>query len=98
MNLLTAEIINRISIEVSRVAKISDQRKYKLLCNSCVMSNFGYSPLTWMFCGKTANKEINRVLKRVFRILLRDYDAPFDELLVNNEKSYSCSELADAHV
>ena len=38
-----------------------------------------------MFCGKTANKEINRVHKRALRILLRDYAAPFDELLVKNE-------------
>ena len=39
-----------------------------------------------MFCGKTANKEINRVHKRALSILLRDYDASFDELLVKNEE------------
>ena len=39
-----------------------------------------------MFCGKTANNEINRVHKRALRILLRDYDASFDELLAENEK------------
>ena len=28
------------------------------------MSNFNYCPLIWMFCGKTQNKEIDRVHKR----------------------------------
>ena len=50
------------------------------------MSNFRYPPLNWMSYEKTANKEINRVHKRALRILLRDYDAPFDELLVKNEE------------
>ena len=50
------------------------------------MSNFRYSPLIWIFCGKTANKEINRVHKRALRILLRDYEAPSDDLLVINEE------------
>ena len=39
-----------------------------------------------MFYGHTANKEINRVHKRALSILLRDYDASFDELLVKNEE------------
>ena len=63
-----------------------DTPKCKLLCNSFVISNFRYSPLIWMFCGKTANNEINRVHKRALRIVLRDYDASFDELLAENEE------------
>ena len=39
-----------------------------------------------MFCGRTANKEINRVHKRALRILLKDYVASFDELLVRNQE------------
>ena len=51
-----------------------------------------------MHCGKTAIKKINRVHKRALSILLRDYDASLDELLVKNkEKNYSCSEFSDAH-
>ena len=77
---------NRNISALSKVAKIVDQPKCKLLYNSFVMSNFRYSPLIWMFCGKTANKEINRVHKRTLSILLRDYGASFDELLVKNEE------------
>ena len=78
-------IANRNISALSRVAKIIDPPKCKLLYNS-FMSNFRYAPLIWIFCGKTANKEINRAHKRALRILLMDYDAPFDELLVKNEE------------
>ena len=70
----------------SRAAKLINPAKCKLLYNSFVMSNFRYCPLIWMFCGKTANKEINRVHKRALRILLKDYDASFEELLIRNDE------------
>ena len=50
------------------------------------MSNLRYCPLIWMFCERTANKEINRVHKRALRILLKDHDDSFDELLIRNEE------------
>ena len=77
---------NRNISALSRVAKITDPPKCKFLYNSFVMSNFRFSPLIWMFSGKTANKEINRAHKRALRILLKDYDAPFDELFVKNKE------------
>ena len=77
---------NRNIFALSRVAKIIDKPKCKMLYNSFVISNYRYSPLIWMFCGKTANNEINRVHKRALRIVLRDYDRSFDELLVEIEE------------
>ena len=50
------------------------------------MTNLRHSPLIRMFGGKTDNKEINRVQKRALSILLRDYDASFDELLVKMKR------------
>ena len=63
-----------------------DKPKCKLPYNSFIISNFKYSPLMWMFCGKTANNDINRVHKRALRSVSRDYNASFDELLVENEE------------
>ena len=66
MNMLSHSALKQAEILVralSRVAKIVDQPKCELLYNSFVMSSFRFSPLIWMFCGKTANKEINRVHK-----------------------------------
>ena len=62
---------NRNINALSRVAKTIDKPKCKLLYNSFVISSFRYSPLIWMFCGKTANNEIKRVHKRALRIVLR---------------------------
>ena len=39
-----------------------------------------------MFCGKTANEEVNRVHKRALRVLLNDFESNFEELLHRNEE------------
>ena len=77
---------NRNVSALSMAAKVIDPPKCKLLYNSFVMSNFRYCPIIWMFCGRAANMGINRVHKRALRILLKDYDASFDELLIRNEE------------
>ena len=77
---------NRNISALSRVAKISDKPECKLLYNSFFISNFRYSPLIWMLCGKTANNKVNRVHKRALRVVLRAYDASFAELLAENEE------------
>ena len=65
----------------SRVANFITFEQAKLLYNSFIMSNFGYCPLIWMFCGKTANEEINRIHKRALRRLHNDFNSNFEELL-----------------
>ena len=64
----------------SRVANFITLEQAKLLYNSFIMSNFGYCPLIWMFCWKTANEEINRIHKRALRRLYNDFNANFEEL------------------
>ena len=39
-----------------------------------------------MSCERIANREMDRVYKLVLRILLKDYDASFDELLSRNDE------------
>ena len=39
-----------------------------------------------MFCGKTANEEVNRVHKGALRVLLNDFDSTFEELLHRNDE------------
>ena len=52
-----------------------------MLLTSVVMSNFSYCPLIWLFCSKTANKNINRTRKRALSVLYGDYDSSVDQLL-----------------
>ena len=65
----------------SRVSHYLEQPKAKTLYNTFIMSCFNYSPLIWMFCGKTASKEIDRIHKRALRLVLNDFDSPFETLL-----------------
>ena len=55
---------NRNNSALFRVDKILDKPKCKLLYNSFFISTFRHSPFNWVFCGKTANNESNRVYKR----------------------------------
>ena len=58
------------------------EKKGQFLYHAFVMSPFIYCSPSWMFCGKTQNKEIDRVHKRALRILLEDQTPSFDELLL----------------
>ena len=55
--------------------------KSKLLLNPVILLNFSYCPLIWLFCSKTANNEIDRTHKHAVRILYRDYESTYEELL-----------------
>ena len=47
-----------------------------------------------MFCGKTTNREINKIHERALRILFNDYEASFEELLQrNNEQTVHTKNL-----
>ena len=52
---------NRKVSAFARVAKYIDIQKAKLLYQSFIASTFKYCPLIWMFCGKAANDNIDRV-------------------------------------
>ena len=70
----------------ARVAKYIDFQKATLMYQSFVASTFKYCPLIWTFCGKTAKDRINRVQKRVLRILLHDHESTLEALLAKNDE------------
>ena len=55
---------------------------------SFIESQFGYCPLTWMFCGRKTNAKINHVHERALRIVYRKSNLRFDQLL-QIDKSYN---------
>ena len=65
----------------SRIRPFLKREKAKILLTSIVMSNLSYCPLIWIFCSKSASKEINRINKRALRVLYEDYDSSFEQLL-----------------
>ena len=42
----------------SRIRPFLNREEAKILLTSIVMSNLSYCPLIWIFCSKSANKEI----------------------------------------
>ena len=55
---------------------------------SFIESQFGYCPLTWMFCGRKTNARINHVHERALRIVYRNNSHCFDQLF-QIDKSYN---------
>ena len=78
MKTLCQKVCKKVSA-FSRVTPYMDEKKGKILYHIFIMSNFNYCPLIWMFCGKTQNKEIDRVHKRALRILFNDYTLSFED-------------------
>ena len=46
-----------------------------------INSQFGYCPLVWMFHSRLLNNRINKIHERALRIVFKDYNATFNELL-----------------
>ena len=46
-----------------------------------ICSQFGYYPLVWMFHSRKINNRVNSLHERVLRVVYRDYNATFSELL-----------------
>ena len=70
--------MNKKLCAFSRISPFLKGEKAEILLTSIVMSNLSNCPLIWMFCDKSANKEINRTNKRV---LYENYDSSLEQLL-----------------
>ena len=46
-----------------------------------ICSQFGYCPLVWMFHSRKINSRVNSLHERALRVVYRDYNATFSELL-----------------
>ena len=56
-----------------------------------IESQFSYCPLIWMFHNRTMNNRINAIHERSLRIVYRDHDSTFEQLLMKDE-SYNIHE------
>ena len=66
---------------LSRVAYQLDFNQRKLLMNAFITSQFSYAPVVWMFHSRKQNHYINRIHERALRVVYKDYNSSFDELL-----------------
>ena len=73
---------------LTRVVKFMNLQQRRTPMKAFVVSQFNYCPLLWMFHSRTLNNRINNLHERDLRIVYKDDDASFKELLV---KDGSCT-------
>ena len=56
----------------------------RLIMNAFIFSQLGYCPLEWMFHSRKLNNRINNIHERALRIVYRDYESTFQQLLKQN--------------
>ena len=66
---------------LSRVAYQLYFNQRKLLMNAFVTSQFSYARVVWMFHSRKQNHHISRIHERALRVVYKDYNSSFDELL-----------------
>ena len=66
---------------LSRLASSMNFEQRRLIMNSFVICHFSYCPVVWMFHSRKLNARINRVHERALRVVYRDFDSSFEELL-----------------
>ena len=66
---------------LARISKYLNQNKIKLLMRAFIQSQFNYCPLVWMFHNRTLNNKINRLHERALRLVYKNDELSFTELL-----------------
>ena len=59
-----------------------DQRR--LILNFFITSHFSYCPIVWMFHSRKLNERINHIHERALRIVYKDFNSSFQELLIED--------------
>ena len=66
---------------LARISKYLSQDKLKIIMNTFIQSQFNYCPLIWMFHCRTINNKINRLHERALRLVYKNDNFTFHELL-----------------
>ena len=76
--------MNTFPLSVKKLAEnylFHQDYQRRLLLKSFVETQFGYCLLVWMFHGREINRKINHIHERSLRIVYRDYNSSFKDLL-----------------
>ena len=66
---------------LARISKYLSKDKLKIIMTTLIQSQFNYCPLTWMFHNRTLNNKINKLHERALRIVYKNDNLTFQELL-----------------
>ena len=76
--------VNHKVSALARVAKYLPFQKRHIILKTFIESQFNYCPLVWMFCSKKMDNKINRIHERALRLVYRDYESSFKDLLIKD--------------
>ena len=71
-------------LPLCRVRKCLTLEQAKLLENSFVNTQLGQAPLIWMFTSKNSVQKINKIRRRILRVVYDDYNSTYEELLASH--------------
>ena len=74
-------------IALSRIASCVAFDQRRLILNSFITSHFSYCPIVWMFHSRKLNERINHIHERALRIVYKDFNSSFQELLIKDNSS-----------
>ena len=66
---------------MARISNFLDLDSRKMIFNSFIRSHFNYCPLVWHFCGKQNSDKLEKIQERALRIMYKNYESSYDELL-----------------
>ena len=66
---------------LKRLSRFLDQDSRVLIYKTFVLSNFSYSPITWIFCGKRNSNKLEKLQERALRFVYRDTTSTYEEIL-----------------
>ena len=89
--------VNQKVTALARIAGILPFQKRQILLKTFIESQFSYCPLIWMFCSCSMNRKINHIHERALRIVYRDYESSFEDLL-KKDKSLTFHQRNIHHV
>lgn len=66
---------------LARISKYLSAEKLRLVVRTFIESQFNYCSLIWMFHNRSLNAKINKLHERALRIVYKDDNSTFEELL-----------------
>ena len=66
---------------LTRVAQYMNLAQLRSIMKAFICSQFGYCLLIWMFHNRKMNNHINSLHEHALRVIYKDYNATFSELL-----------------
>ena len=70
---------------LGRISKYLNLDKRKVLFKAFIQSQFAYCPIVWMFHDRGIENKINHLHETVLRIVYRDDNSTFNELLLKDD-------------